>query len=246
MAVSKKQSLVLSNPLKKSLIQLRDISRQFRNGTVTTALNNVSLTINQGEWISVTGPSGAGKSTLLNIVGCLDHSDGGSYLFDGLEVFHLGEIEQAWFRSENIGFIFQSFHLLPYRSVLENVMIAEIYQKISVKGRRERAMSSLEKVGLIHKIDSTPSTLSGGEKQRVAIARALMGNPKLLLCDEPTGNLDSHSTTSILELFEELNSKGFTMIVVTHDDRVSERGHRWLHIVDGNLHEGKSPVRYED
>lgn len=216
-----------------NLLELHKISRQFGDGTVVNALVDVDLRLAQGEWLAITGPSGAGKSTLLNIIGCLDHPTSGVYTFEGIDVGALSDHERAGLRSQRIGFVFQSFFLQPYRSVLENVMLAEVYRKQANEGRRERAMAAIERVGLSHRVDFMPTTLSGGERQRVAIARAIMGSPSLLLCDEPTGNLDSKSTASLLDLLESLNQQGLTIIIVTHDENVASRASRRVHIVDG-------------
>jgi macrolide transport system ATP-binding/permease protein len=198
--------------------------------------------LRRGEWLSITGPSGSGKSTLLNILGCLDRPTRGKYLFDGIETTTLSENERAGLRSRRVGFIFQSFHLLPYRAVLENVMLAEVYRRHTGRGRRERAMEEIRRVGLAHGADFPPSKLSGGERQRVAIARALMGSPSLLLCDEPTGNLDSKNTESILDFFTELNKEGMTIVIVTHDENVARRGSRRVNMKDGELFGGSEPA----
>jgi len=180
-------------------------------------------------------PSGAGKSTLLHILGCLDHPTSGTYLIEGVDTAKLSDQERAGLRSRRIGFVFQSFHLLPHRTVLENVMLAEVYRRQSHRGRRERALAALERVGLGHRVDFLPTKLSGGEKQRVAIARALVGSPTLLLCDEPTGNLDSKATADLLDLFARLNDQGLTLVIVTHDENVANRAGRRVHIIDGRL-----------
>jgi macrolide transport system ATP-binding/permease protein len=217
------------------VLELRGISKQYGTEPAVHALVDVDLTLDRGEWLAVTGPSGAGKSTLLNIIGCLDQPTSGTYLIDGIDTSTLTDRQRAGLRSQRIGFVFQSFHLLPYRSVLENVMLAEVYRKQSQRGRRERALAALQRVGLGHRVDFLPMKLSGGEKQRVAIARALVGSPSLLLCDEPTGNLDSKSTASLLDLFEELNRDGLTLVIITHDENVAGRASRRAHIVDGSL-----------
>jgi putative ABC transport system permease protein len=217
------------------LIDLRKVCKQFGTEPAVNALIDVDLVVHCGEWLSITGPSGSGKSTLLNILGCLDRPTSGQYLFDGIETTTLGENERAGLRSRRIGFVFQSFHLLPYRTVLENVMLAEVYRQHTRRGRRERAMEEIRRVGLAHRADFPPSKLSGGECQRVAIARALMGKPSLLLCDEPTGNLDSKNAESILDLLSDLNKDGMTLIVVTHDENVARRGSRRVTTKDGEL-----------
>lgn len=217
------------------VLELHKISRQYGSEPAVQALVDVDLRIKPGEWLAITGPSGAGKSTLLHILGCLDRPTSGSYFLDGIDTTQLSDGERAGLRSRRIGFVFQSFHLLPYRTVLENVMLAEVYRQQSYRGRRERALAALERVRLNHRVDFLPTKLSGGEKQRVAIARALMGSPSLLLCDEPTGNLDSKSTASLLDLFADLNQHGLTLIIVTHDENVAQRAGRRVHIIDGSL-----------
>jgi macrolide transport system ATP-binding/permease protein len=224
------------------VLDLRKVCKQFGTDPVVNALIDVDLVLRRGEWLSITGPSGSGKSTLLNVLGCLDRPTHGKYLFDGIETTTLSENERAGLRSRRIGFIFQSFHLLPYRTVLENVMLAEVYRRHVGHGRRERAMREICRVGLEHRADFLPSKLSGGERQRVAIARALMGSPSLLLCDEPTGNLDSKNTESILDFFTELNKEGMTIAVVTHDENVARRGVRRVNMKDGELLGGHESI----
>lgn len=225
------------------VLELNKVGRQFGTEPVVHALRDVDLKLEAGEWLAITGPSGAGKSTLLNIIGCLDRLSSGSYFFDGIDVASLSDQARAGLRSQRIGFVFQSFHLLPHRSVLENVMLAEVYRKAPHQGRKERALAALERVGLGHRVDYLPTKLSGGERQRVAIARALVGAPSLLLCDEPTGNLDSKSTADILDLFETLNKQGLTLVVITHEESVAQRASRRVNIIDGRLTE-KAPLGY--
>ena len=217
------------------VLELIKIGRQYGTEPPVHALVDVDLSLQRGDWLAITGPSGAGKSTLLNILGCLDQPTSGSYRIDGIDTTKLTDKERAGLRSQRIGFVFQSFHLLTYRSVLENVMLAEVYRSQSQAGRRERALAALQRVGLSHRVNYMPMKLSGGERQRVAVARALVGSPSLLLCDEPTGNLDSKSTASLLDLFEKLNQEGVTIVVVTHDENVAKRAFRRVHIVDGAL-----------
>lgn len=219
------------------VLELIKIGRQFGIEPAVHALVDIDLLVDRGDWLCITGPSGAGKSTLLNVIGCLDQPTSGMYLVDGIDTAKLTDRQRAGLRSQRIGFVFQSFHLLPYRSVLENVMLAEVYRKQSDGGRRDRALAAIERVGLGHRADYSPMKLSGGERQRVAIARALVGSPSLLLCDEPTGNLDSKSTASILDLFERLNRDGLTLVVVTHNEDVAKRASRCVRIVDGSLTE---------
>src|SRR3990172_2266236 len=219
------------------VLELKKISKQYGSEPAVHALVDVDLSLERGEWLSITGPSGAGKSTLLNIIGCPDRPTSGSFFFDGIDTANLTDKQRAGLRSQRIGFVFQSFHLLPYGTVLENVMLAEVYRKPDNRGRRDRARAAIGRVGLSQRADFLPGKLSGGEKQRVAIARALVGSPSLLLCDEPTGNLDSKTSASILDLFEKLNTEGLTLAVVTHDENVAGRAGRRVHIVDGALTE---------
>lgn len=219
----------------RRLIDISNLGRQFGTDPPVNALADVNLVVEKGDWLAISGPSGSGKSTLLNIIGCLDSQTSGKYLFDGVDVASLSDGERAGLRGGRIGFVFQAFHLLAHRSVLENVMLAETYQKRSSRGRPDRAMAALEQVGLGHRSTFLPTQLSGGERQRVAIARALMCAPTLLLCDEPTGNLDSQATANILELFEALHATGQTVIVITHEEDVARRaGHR-VRVVDGTI-----------
>lgn len=219
------------------VLELKKIGRQYGSEPVVHALKDVDLRVKPGEWLAITGPSGAGKSTLLHILGCLDRPSTGQYFLDGIDTTQLNDAQRAGVRGRRIGFVFQAFHLLPYRTVLENVMLAEVYRQQSYRGRRERALAALERVGLSHRVNYLPTKLSGGEKQRVAIARALMGSPSLLLCDEPTGNLDSKSSANLLDFFAELNRQGLTLVIVTHDENVAQRAGRRVHIIDGALTE---------
>src|SRR4051812_31551445 len=217
------------------VLELRKVGKTYGSDPPVHALVDVELVLKRGEWLSITGPSGAGKSTLLHVIGCLDHATSGTYLFDGIETEKLSDRQRAGLRSQRIGFVFQSFHLLPYRTVLENVMLAEVYRKQPAAGREVRARAAIDRVGLGHRIDFYPSKLSGGEQQRVAIARALVGSPSLLLCDEPTGNLDSKTSATLLDLFGKLNNEGLTLVIVTHDEGVADRAKRRVHIIDGRL-----------
>jgi len=217
------------------VFELHKVSKQYGNGPAVHALVDVDLSLDHGDWLAITGPSGAGKSTLLNIIGCLDRPTAGSYFIDGIDTAKLTDKQRAGLRSQRIGFVFQAFHLMPYRTVLENVMLAEVYHKKRQIGRRDRALAAIDRVGLSHRADFLPVKLSGGEKQRVAIARALVGAPSVLLCDEPTGNLDSKSSDAILDLCEKLNRDGLTLVVVTHNEDVANRATRRVHIVDGCL-----------
>src|SRR6476660_8413483 len=217
------------------VLELRKVGKTYGSDPAVHALVDVDLVLERGEWLSITGPSGAGKSTLLNVIGCLDHATSGTYLFDGIDTAKLSDRQRAGLRSQRIGFVFQSFHLLPYRTVLENVMLAEVYRKSPTRGREDRARAAIERVGISHRADFYPSKLSGGEQQRVAIARALVGSPSLLLCDEPTGNLDSKTSANLLDLLAKLNKEGLTLVIVTHDENVANRAGRRVHIIDGRL-----------
>jgi macrolide transport system ATP-binding/permease protein len=229
--------MTVKKKTRQYVLEFKRVGRQFGSEPAVHALVNVNLKLERGEWLAITGPSGAGKSTLLNVLGCLDSPTSGEYLFEGINTAALSDEQRAGLRSRRIGFVFQSYHLLSHRSVLENVMLAEVYREQDQQGRRERALAALERVGLSHRVDFMPPKLSGGEKQRVAIARALIGSPSLLLCDEPTGNLDSKSGTEILDLFGKLNEQGLTLVIVTHDENIARRARRRVHIVDGRLTE---------
>jgi len=219
-------------------IELRGIGRTFGADSPVVALRDVDLVLPHGASLAIVGPSGSGKSTLLNVLGCLDRPTSGTYLFDGIEVSALSDDQRAALRADGIGFVFQTFNLLAHRTVLENVMLAEVYRGISFEGRADRALGALERVGMTHRADFLPTRLSGGEQQRVAIARALMGDPSILLCDEPTGNLDSVNTESVLALFDVLGEAGLTLVIVTHEEPVAMRARRRVHIIDGRLTEG--------
>jgi ABC-type lipoprotein export system ATPase subunit len=219
------------------VVELRSVGRTYGSDPPVEALRGVDLVVDRGDAISIAGPSGSGKSTLLNVVGCLDRQTSGSYLMDGIEVESLDEDERAALRGRRIGFIFQTFNLLAHRTALENVALSEVYLGLPREGRRERALEALERVDIANRSDFLPAKMSGGQQQRVAIARALMGEPSLLLCDEPTGNLDSVNTKAVLELFDDLVAEGMTILIITHDDEVAERMPRQTRIVDGQLTE---------
>lgn len=219
------------------VLELRGVRRVFPAEPPVAALDGVDLVVRRREYVAVVGPSGSGKSTLLNVLGLLDRPTDGSYFLDGVDTGTLREGQRAALRGRRIGFVFQSFHLLAHRSVVENVMLAELYTGGPRKGRRERAVDALERVGMGHRLGFEPRRLSGGERQRVAIARALAAQPSLLLCDEPTGNLDSRNTASMLDLFDDLRAQGLTIVVITHEHDVSARADRAVHMVDGVLHE---------
>jgi ABC-type lipoprotein export system ATPase subunit len=219
------------------VVELRQISRTYGSDPPVHALRGVDLIVGRGDAIAIVGPSGSGKSTLLNIVGCLDRPTSGTYLIDGTDTETLDEGELSALRGRLIGFVFQTFNLLAHRTVLENVMLAEVYIGLPREGRKERAMAALQRVGIEQRADFPPTKLSGGQQQRVAIARALMGSPSLLLCDEPTGNLDTVNSASVLALFEELVDDGMTMLLITHEEAVAKRMPRRTSITDGRLTE---------
>ena len=219
------------------VVEFRGVSRTYGSDPPVLALRDVDFTVHRGDAIAIVGPSGSGKSTLLNIVGCLDRPTDGTYLIDGVDTGELDESELAALRGRLIGFVFQTFNLLAHRTVIENVMLSEVYIGVPREGRRERAREALARVGIENRADFLPAKLSGGQQQRVAIARALMGSPSLLLCDEPTGNLDSMNTDTVLGLFDELIAEGMTMLMITHDDHVAARMPRKTSIIDGQLTE---------
>jgi putative ABC transport system ATP-binding protein len=227
----------LAPPAQVPVVELRGISRVFPTEPPVLALQHVDLTVMPGDHLAVVGASGSGKSTLLNLLGLLDRQTEGTYLLDGLDTSELSDRQRAAERGRRLGFVFQAFHLLSHRPVEENVMLAELYRGESRSGRLERALAALEVVGLGHRIGFLPTKLSGGERQRVAIARAIVGSPSLLLCDEPTGNLDSQNTASVLNLFDDLRERGLTILVITHDHEVAARAQRKVHMVDGFLSE---------
>jgi ABC-type lipoprotein export system ATPase subunit len=217
------------------MVKLAGIGRRYGTVAPVVALRGIDLEVRAGEWVAVVGASGSGKTTLLNIVGCLDRQSDGTYWFDGIDVAALNDRQRAGLRSRRIGFIFQSFHLLAHRTVLENVMLAEAYARRPRAGRADRARAALAAVGLDGRTDFLPTRLSGGERQRVAIARALLNGPELLLCDEPTGNLDSVTTGAILELLAGLHHRGLTIVTITHDAGVAARAGRQVRIADGRI-----------
>ena len=221
------------------VVELTGVGRTFTSGDVAVpALRDATMAIGPGEYVAIVGPSGSGKSTLLNLLGLLDRPTEGTYLLEGVDTSSLSEGQRAGVRSRRIGFVFQSFHLLAHRSVLENVMLSTIYNRMPRPERVPAAEQALTRVGLDRRVDFLPTKLSGGERQRVAIARALVTRPALLLADEPTGNLDSVTSDAVLNLFDELRTDGLTLVVVTHDAAVSERADRAIHLRDGRIEAG--------
>jgi putative ABC transport system ATP-binding protein len=219
------------------VVELVDVWRSYDVDPPVHALRSVELQISPGDYVAIVGPSGSGKSTLLNVLGCLDRPTRGTYRLDGVDTATLSDRQLTGLRGGRIGFVFQAFHLLPHRTVVENVMLGELYRGGSRRDRRDRALAALDRVGLGHRVEFLPTRLSGGERQRAAIARALVGEPSLLLADEPTGNLDTRNTDAILGLFGRLRDDGLTLVVITHDEHVSGHAQRIVRIVDGELAE---------
>jgi putative ABC transport system ATP-binding protein len=220
------------------IIELMDVSRVYDLGRIQVpALQEVNLQVAQGEFLAIVGPSGSGKSTMMNILGCLDRPTTGRYVLDGQPVEELDDDGLALIRSRSIGFVFQSYNLLPRTSALENVATPLMYQGVGRKERMARAAMALERLGLGDRMDHEPSELSGGQQQRVGIARALVTEPALILADEPTGNLDSHSGAEVLQLFRDLHAIGRTIVLITHDADVADAADRAVHLRDGQLQE---------
>ena len=220
------------------MIRIKDLSKYYRIGDEEVhALDHASLHVSPGEFVGIIGPSGSGKSTLMNIIGCLDVADSGEYLLDGIPIENYSENELAHIRNRKIGFVFQSFNLIPKLTAEENVELPLIYQGIKKDERTERVAAALERVKLGKRANHFPTELSGGQQQRVAIARAIVTRPSLILADEPTGNLDSKTTVEIMDIFHELHSQGNTIILITHDDSVAAQAGRRVRILDGHLTE---------
>ena len=228
------------------ILEMRDICKDYPMGkSVAHILKNVNLDVEEGEYLAIMGPSGSGKTTLMNLIGCLDVPTSGSYLLGGRDVTTCNNKQLAEVRNKELGFVFQSFHLLPRQSAAENVALPLLYAGVPKKERRARAVRALERVGLGDRVDFKPNQLSGGQCQRVAIARAIVNNPKILLADEPTGALDSQSGAQIMELFQTLNDEGVTVVMITHDLDVANHAKRVLHIRDGQFAEQHIPEEKE-
>lgn len=220
------------------LLSLDNVSKLYKMGeTVVTALDGVSFNVERGEFLSIMGPSGSGKSTCMNLIGCLDKPTSGEILINGKKVSLMNQNQLAEIRNRTIGFVFQQYNLLPNLSVIENVMLPLRYQGLPVAERRKRAEKVLDRMGLSDRLNHKPSELSGGQKQRTAIARATVTDPALILADEPTGALDSHTGESVMDLFNEINREGTTIIVVTHDEKIGRSLPRTIRILDGKIQE---------
>ena len=216
------------------IIETKELKKHYQTGTQTVkALNGIDLSVNKGEFISIMGPSGSGKTTLMNIIGCLDTPTEGTYNLNNKSVSQLNDDELAKIRNKEIGFVFQSFHLLPRSTALNNVMLPLKYAGCSENEAIKRSEDVLDKVGLIDRMNHSPAELSGGQQQRVAIARALVNNPSILFADEPTGNLDSKTGADVINLFKELNNQGQTIILITHEDNIAAQSNRIITIKDG-------------
>lgn len=220
--------------MKQEIISLTTISRHYKVGTyLVKALQDISLTIYKNEYVALMGPSGSGKSTLMNILGCLDTASGGKYVLNGKDVSKMDDNELAEIRNKEIGFVFQTFNLLPRSTALDNVTLPLVYAGYNKNQRTERAMQVLEQVQLADRMTHKPNELSGGQRQRVAIARALINKPSIILADEPTGNLDSKTSIEIMGLFEEIHEQGNTIILVTHEEDIARHAHRIIRLKDG-------------
>ncbi|MCB0277922.1 MAG: ABC transporter ATP-binding protein [Calditrichaeota bacterium] len=231
------------------MISLRDITRHYKMGTeIVKALNGVSIDIDTNEYVAIMGSSGSGKSTLMNIIGCLDSPTSGTYTLNGKDVSKMNDDRLATIRNKEIGFVFQTFNLLPRADIMHNVELPLIYAGISSKERKNRALKALADVGLGDRVKHKPNELSGGQRQRVAVARALVNDPSLILADEPTGNLDSRTSYEILTLFQELHDKGQTILIVTHEEDIAMHAHRIIRLKDGVVESDKpnKPVLVQD
>ncbi len=229
-------STILEGGINALIISMKNLGKIYKNGQIQVeALKHVNIDIEKEEFVAIMGPSGSGKSTLMNVIGCLDKSTSGEYWLDGINISTLNEVELARIRNLKIGFVFQSFNLLPRITALQNVELPMIYAGVGSKERRIRATSALERVGLEKRMHHKPNEMSGGQKQRVAIARALVNSPAIILADEPTGNLDSSSSEEIMSVFQDLNKEGVTIVLVTHEPDIAEHTKRVLRFRDGFL-----------
>jgi putative ABC transport system ATP-binding protein len=243
----------MSRRRRRPTLLLRDVSKSYGEGEIAVhALRNVDFVVERGDFVAVMGSSGSGKSTLMNLIGCLDVPSSGRYFLEGIDIAGLDDFELAYVRNRKIGFVFQSFNLVPRTSALRNVELPLVYARMPRRERRQLAVEALESVGLANRMEHLPSQLSGGQQQRVAIARAIVTAPALILADEPTGNLDSTSTDEIMEILAGLNAAGRTIVVITHEEEVAHRAKRVIHLVDGRIESdrrtapvGAAPLRLE-
>ncbi|MFP3153221.1 ABC transporter ATP-binding protein [Lachnospiraceae bacterium ZAX-1] len=220
------------------ILNLKNIYKDYQQEKIVVpVLKDVTLQVNEGEYVAIMGPSGSGKTTLMNLIGCLDRPTSGSFELAGEDILKYKDKDMSAVRLKSVGFVFQSFHLLPRQTALENVALPLSYAGVKKKERKERATAALERVGLGDRIHFRPTQLSGGQKQRVAIARAMVNNPKILLADEPTGALDSKSGEQVMQLFSELNEEGVTVVMITHDRNIASNAKRIVHIIDGEITE---------
>ena len=231
------------------IVQLENVCKNYAQGREPVpVLHDISMTVEQGEYIAIMGPSGSGKTTLMNLLGCLDVPTSGTYMLEGQDIGSMSDDALADVRNQSIGFVFQNFHLLPKMTALDNVALPLLYRGVSLKDRRTRAEAALKLMGLGERMDFYPNQLSGGQQQRVAIARAIVGNPKLLLADEPTGALDTASGVQIMDIFRRLSQRGITIIMITHELGIAQCADKIYHILDGRLHTngiGQSPAKEE-
>ena len=228
------------------ILELSHIYKDYGDDKmIVPVLKDVSFSVDEGEYVAIMGPSGSGKTTLMNIIGCLDKPTSGEYLFDGQDVSKMNDRQMSDLRLESIGFVFQSFHLLPEENATENVALPLSYAGIRKKERNKMAIEALTRVGLEERVNFKPNQLSGGQKQRVAIARAMVHNPRILLADEPTGALDQKSGKQIIELFKKLNDEGVTIIMITHDANIAANAKRQIRIIDGEIYEGSDAPNEE-
>jgi putative ABC transport system ATP-binding protein len=231
------------------IVQLENVCKDYYQGKEPVhVLHDISMSVEQGEYIAIMGPSGSGKTTLMNVLGCLDVPTSGTYMLEGQDIGSMSDDALADVRNQSIGFVFQNFHLLPKMTALDNVALPLLYRGVSLRDRRTRAEAALKLMGLGDRMDFYPNQLSGGQQQRVAIARAIVGNPKLLLADEPTGALDTASGVQIMEIFRRLSQRGITIIMITHELGIARCADKIYHILDGRLHThgtGQSPAKEE-
>jgi putative ABC transport system ATP-binding protein len=226
----------MSRPRRRSMLVLRGVSKSYGTGDIAVhALRDIDLSVERGDFVAIMGASGSGKSTLMNLVGCLDMPTSGRYLLDGIEVSRLDDFQLAYIRNRKIGFVFQSYNLIPRTSALRNVELPLIYARVPKHERRQRALQAVEAVGLTERMEHLPSELSGGQQQRAAIARAIVTEPAIVLADEPTGNLDTVSSHEVLQIFSRLNVAGRTIVMITHEAEIAEYAKRVVHLVDGRI-----------